>query len=66
MKHCSQCVFVGETLVDPDPDMGGEGLYLCDWKVPLPVTWRYCTREVMAAEGDDAQSCPCYQPKETT
>jgi hypothetical protein len=64
MKHCSQCAHVGMTLCDPAPDDEEDhGLYLCAWSAPMPPTWRYATREVMAAAGNDAENCPCYAEK---
>jgi hypothetical protein len=62
MKHCSRCVHVGMTLLDPDDD--DSGLYECNWNAVLPYTWRYCRREVTSAYGSDAEQCLCFQPQE--
>lgn len=58
MKDCARCAYVGETVTEPEED--DEGLYFCNWKVPLPYSMRWCERERVCVKNSDAEQCPCY------
>lgn len=60
MQNCKTCRFWREHFPGVD-EADDERLGSCEFRIPTPHAWRYCSREIVGVLASEGGHCPTWQ-----